>query len=76
MLQTMKGHCDVVKCFLSSGADFNLRDVGGQSPLIAASSSGYYDIVRLLTAHGALRDENDSNVILKYFHFALLVVFF
>jgi hypothetical protein len=29
--------------------------------LIAASSSGYYDIVRLLTAHGALRDENDSN---------------
>jgi ankyrin repeat protein len=36
------------------------RNAGGQSPLFAASS-GYYDIVRLLTAHGALSDENDSN---------------
>jgi ankyrin repeat protein len=58
----MSGHCDVVKGLLSSGADLNLHDVDGQSPLIAALSSGYYDIVRLLTAHGALHDENDSNV--------------
>ena len=50
---SVEGHCDVVKYILSSGADFNLRDVDGQSPFIAALSSGYYDIVRLLTAHGA-----------------------
>ena len=35
------GRCDVIKYILSSGADFALCDVDGQSPSIAASSSGY-----------------------------------
>jgi hypothetical protein len=30
------GHCDVLKCLLSSGADINLLDKGGRSPLISA----------------------------------------
>jgi ankyrin repeat protein len=47
-----------VKCLLSSGADINLCDEGGKSPLFVATSAGYYDIVRLLRAHGALRKEN------------------
>jgi ankyrin repeat protein len=58
---SMSGHCDVVKCLLSSGADINFCDKRGQSPSNVASYYGYHDIVRLLTAHGALRDENDSN---------------
>jgi hypothetical protein len=32
-----KGECDVVKCLLSSGADINLRDEDGHSPLFALS---------------------------------------
>jgi ankyrin repeat protein len=58
---SLEGHCHVVKCLLSCSADFNVCGVGGESPLIAALSSGYYDIVRLPTAHGALHGENDSN---------------
>jgi ankyrin repeat protein len=47
---------DIVKCLLSSGADVNLCDEDGTSPLVAASFSN--DIVKLLTAHGALCEEN------------------
>ena len=57
----MYGRYDVIEYLFSSGADFALCDLDGQSPSIAASSSGYYDIVRLLTSQGALRDEYDSN---------------
>jgi ankyrin repeat protein len=32
----MHGHCDVVKCLLSSGADINLCDKQGQSSLFVA----------------------------------------
>jgi ankyrin repeat protein len=48
MLQTMvsplfaaseKGKCDVVQCLLSSGADINLCDKDGKSPLFAASTN-------------------------------------
>ena len=35
---SMSGHCDVVKCLLSSGADVNLYDRNGQSPLFVASA--------------------------------------
>ena len=49
---------DIVKCLLSSGADINLRNENGRSPLFLASKSGCYDIVILLTEHGALREEN------------------
>jgi ankyrin repeat protein len=55
------GRYDAIKFLLSSGADCTLWDVDDQSPSIAASSSGYYYIVRLLIAQGALREEYDSN---------------
>jgi ankyrin repeat protein len=49
----MSGHCDVVKCLLSSGADINLCDDNGQLPLFAASISGYCDVVQCLLSSGA-----------------------
>jgi ankyrin repeat protein len=36
-IASMSGHCDVVKCLLSSGADINLCDDNGQLPLFAKS---------------------------------------
>jgi ankyrin repeat protein len=42
------GHCDVVKCLLSSGAEINLRNKGGQSPLFVASKYGLCDVVKCL----------------------------
>jgi ankyrin repeat protein len=44
----MSGHCDVVKCLISSGADINLCDVSGQSPLFVASWKGECDVVKCL----------------------------
>jgi hypothetical protein len=38
------GHCDVVKCLLSSDADINLCDEDGQSSLCVASKRGYCDV--------------------------------
>jgi ankyrin repeat protein len=45
---SMSGHCDVVKCLLSSGAEINLCDKDGQSPLFIASKYGKYDVVKCL----------------------------
>ena len=47
------GHCDVVKCLLSSDADINLCDEVGQSPLCAASKRGHCDVVKYLLSAGA-----------------------
>jgi ankyrin repeat protein len=49
----MSGHCDVVKCLISSGADINLFDNQGQSPLFLASMSGHGDVVKCLVSSGA-----------------------
>jgi ankyrin repeat protein len=43
---SVEGHCDVVKCLLSPGADINLCDEDGCSPLSVASWKGEYDIVK------------------------------
>jgi hypothetical protein len=37
---SLSGLCDVVKCLLSSGANINLCDEVGHSPLITASRKG------------------------------------
>jgi ankyrin repeat protein len=34
LIASMHGHCDVVKCLLSAGADINLCDKWGQLQLI------------------------------------------
>ena len=49
----MIGHCDVVKCLLSSGADINLCDKDGESPLFAASGLEECDVVKCLLSSGA-----------------------
>jgi ankyrin repeat protein len=45
-------HCDVVKCLLSSGAEINLSDRNGQSPLFIASMFEYCDVVKCLISSG------------------------
>jgi len=45
---SMSGHCDVVKCLLSTSADINLRDEVGHSPLSLASQQGLCDVVKCL----------------------------
>jgi ankyrin repeat protein len=39
------GQCDVVKCLLSCGAEINLFDEQGKSPLFDASLSGHHHIL-------------------------------
>jgi ankyrin repeat protein len=48
-----RGHCDVVKCLLSFGADIKLCDEGGRSPLFAASHNGRCEVVKCLLSSGA-----------------------
>ena len=47
------GHCDVVKCLLSFGAEINLCGHDGQRPLFIASMGGYSDVVECLPEAGA-----------------------
>jgi ankyrin repeat protein len=49
----LSGHCDVVKCLPSSGADINLRDENGRSSLFTASMNGHCDVVLCLLSSGA-----------------------
>jgi ankyrin repeat protein len=48
-----KGECDVVKCLLSSGADINLCNKQGISPLFVASEKGECDVVKCLLSFDA-----------------------
>ena len=57
----MSGHCDFVKCLLSSGAYINLRDNLRQSPLFAASKSRHCDVVKCLIHSGAEINLSDRN---------------
>jgi hyperpolarization activated cyclic nucleotide-gated potassium channel 4 len=71
MLQTMVSvhlHYVNVKCLLSSGADINLCDEDGCSPLSVASWKGEYDIVKCLLSSGAeinLCDKRGQSPLLK-----------
>jgi ankyrin repeat protein len=44
---------DIVKCLVSSGADINLRNKEGRSPLFVASQRGHCAIVKCLLSSGA-----------------------
>ena len=52
---TLNGDIELVRELLENGADINIRDNGGDTPLILASIKGHTDIVRLLL-------ENEANV--------------
>jgi ankyrin repeat protein len=49
----MFGHCDVVKCLLSSGAVINFRNNFGLSVLFEASYHGHCYVVKCLLCSGA-----------------------
>jgi ankyrin repeat protein len=57
----MFGHFDVVKCLLTYGADINLCDYRGQSPLFVASHHEHYDVVKFLLSSGADINLCDGN---------------
>jgi ankyrin repeat protein len=52
-IASYRGECEVVKCLLSSGADINLHDEDGCSPLGMASLTGKCDVVKCLISSGA-----------------------
>ncbi|RYO86962.1 hypothetical protein DL764_008929 [Monosporascus ibericus] len=55
------GDVEVVKLLLDKGADVTVANKDGWTPLIAASSKGHVDVVRLLlTTAGVNADLNDS----------------
>jgi ankyrin repeat protein len=53
LIASQRGHYDVVKCLLRNGADINLRDEGGLSPLFEASYHGHFDVVKWLLSTSA-----------------------
>ncbi len=59
-----RGHSDVVKLLLDSGAQVNLQDIDGWSSLRVASENGHSYVVKLLLDSGAqvnLRDREGSS---------------
>ena len=48
-----KDHTEVVRVLAAAGADVNLRDGQGRSPLALATARGYASIVKILTSAGA-----------------------
>ena len=48
-----------VKLLLDHGADVNVKDEDGETPLFCASNNGHKEIVKLLLEHGA--DVNAKN---------------
>jgi ankyrin repeat protein len=65
-IASCKGECDVVKCLLSSGADINLRDQLGRSPLFEASCKRECDVVKCLLSSGA--DINLLTMVIVFVH--------
>ena len=48
-----RGQMDVVKLLVKSGADVNVKDDHGRTPLSIAAAKGHLDLVRFLASHGA-----------------------
>ena len=60
MCASMKGHHEIVKLLLLSGADVNDKNkYNGYSSLMYASKNGHHEIVKILLLNGA--DVNDKN---------------
>ena len=48
-----RGHAEVVRLLLEHGANANMADGWGDSPLLSAANHGHTTVVRLLAAHRA-----------------------
>lgn len=55
------GHLDIVKYFISQGADINATDKYGRTPLYIACKYGCLEVAQFLTAWGAMHDEKLKN---------------
>ena len=53
LVACLHGHADVVAALLASGADVNLQNPDGETPLHIAVLVAYPDAVKLLLEHGA-----------------------
>lgn len=64
------GHIEVVKVFLATGMDPDLRGIYGQTLLHIAAQDGEAEIARLLIMHGATVDVRDENMSTPLYHAA------
>jgi ankyrin repeat protein len=51
----------LVTSLIDAGADVNVRNVGGMTPLMAAAKGGHLDTVRILLAQGANVNAKDND---------------
>ena len=52
-LASTRGHTEIVKMLLQSGAEVNCQEVWGFTPLHGASKSGHFEVAKLLIENGA-----------------------
>jgi ankyrin repeat protein len=57
---TGNGHFEIVKLLLDAGADPDIPDERGRTPLMIASKKGYDQIIKLLIKKGANLETQDS----------------
>ncbi len=60
-IASRQGHVDIVKLLLDKGVDVNVKNKGGQTPLIAAAKSGHFDVVKMLLDNGADVNAKDKH---------------
>lgn len=61
MSQVAKGNAPKVSKLITKGADVNINDERGWTPLHTASQNGHYDIVALLLEKGAHPDKQNND---------------
>jgi ankyrin repeat protein len=49
----LRGHKDVAELLIAKGADVNVKNNQGRTPLSLAKKKGHNEIVELLRKHGA-----------------------
>ena len=60
-IASARGHLEIVKMLIASGALLDIADKLGSTHLYSASKNGHLEIVKMLIASGALLDEANNN---------------